>query len=88
MEAEGEKILRSNASPFLTGTRFPLRTSVSASRSPPREAVNLTLMSQYLDVIEKMGCSTNTKTVFMPYGPEGVSRISDEIRNATLQGRE
>ncbi|MHB1910047.1 MAG: hypothetical protein ACYCQJ_14415 [Nitrososphaerales archaeon] len=45
-------------------------------------------MSQYLDVIEKMGCSTNTKTIFTPYGPEGVSRISDEIRNATLQGRE
>lgn len=34
MEAEGEKVLRSNASPFWTGTRFPLKTSVSASRSP------------------------------------------------------
>lgn len=96
MEAEGEKKRRKlqgegiaeQRLAILNGYKVSIEDFCERLKITPREDVNLTLMSQYMDSIEKMGTSTNTKTIFMPYGPEGASRISDDIRNATLQGRE
>ena len=73
---------------ILAGYKESIEDFCANLKITPKEAINLTIVSQYMDMVEKMGTSANNKTVFVPYGPSGAKNIIDELRNAHLQGSE
>merc|ERR1712117_396020 len=53
-----------------------------------RTVMDLIMVTQYFDMMEKIGCSTNrgTNTLFVPSGPGAVHDFSQQLRQSVLEG--
>ena len=56
--------------------------------SDANDVMNLVLMTQYFDTLKDVSSSSATNTILMPHGPEGMSNISDQLRQAIIIGNE
>lgn len=54
----------------------------------PKEAICLVLSAQYMDILEKMSHSNNTKTIFIPSSPSSAMNVADEFMKSMLQVKE
>ena len=52
------------------------------------DVMNLVLMTQYFDTLKDVSSSSKTNTILMPHSPEGMSNISDQLRQAIIVGNE
>ena len=44
------------------------------------------LITQYFDMLRDIGAGNKCSTLFLPHSPAGMNDISEQIRNAFLQG--
>merc|ERR1712187_66519 len=53
-----------------------------------RTVMDLIMITQYFDMMEKIGCSENrgTNTLFVPSGPGAVYDFSQQLRQGVLEG--
>merc|ERR1712117_836803 len=53
-----------------------------------RTVMDLIMVTQYFDMMEKIGCSENrgTNTLFVPSGPGSVHDFSQQLRQGVLEG--
>lgn len=51
-----------------------------------QDVMNLVLMTQYFDTLQSLGEQSNT--ILIPHSPGGMQDVSDQIRNAIIQGNE
>merc|ERR1719277_2306282 len=53
-----------------------------------RTVMDLIMITQYFDMMEKIGCSENrgTNTLFVPSGPGAVHDFSQQLRQSVLEG--
>ena len=45
------------------------------------------LVTQYFDTMKDIGCSSRSKTVFVPNNPGALSDITSQIRTGFMQGQ-
>lgn len=48
----------------------------------------LLLMTQYFDTLQSMAETSNTRTIFLPHSPAGMSDIQEQLRQAVMIGKE
>jgi regulator of protease activity HflC (stomatin/prohibitin superfamily) len=49
-----------------------------------QDAMNLVMMTQYLDTLTNLGNNGNTNTILIPHSPGGVEDLQSQIRNAMI----
>ncbi len=49
-----------------------------------QDAMNLVMMTQYLDTLTNLGSSGNTNTILIPHSPGGMEDLQSQIRNAMI----
>lgn len=54
----------------------------------PKEAMTATLLTQYMDAMERMSSSRNSKTVFIPSGPATANDWQNDLRRVLLEANE
>jgi regulator of protease activity HflC (stomatin/prohibitin superfamily) len=54
----------------------------------PKQAMTATLLTQYMDAMERMSTSPNTKTVFIPSGPSAANDWQNDLRRVLLEASE
>ena len=49
-----------------------------------QDAMNLVMMTQYLDTLTSFGNNGNNSTILLPHSPGGMADLQSEIRNAMI----
>lgn len=52
-----------------------------------KDVLELVLVTQYFDTMKDIGCSSRSKTVFVPNNPGALSDITAQIRSGFMQGQ-
>lgn len=52
------------------------------------EVMNVLMLTQYFDTIKEIGDQDNTKVIFLPHSPAGMTDLSAQIRNAMMSANE
>ena len=65
-----------------------LEFSESVPGSSPQDVMQLVMMTQYFDTMKDIGAGSNSKAIFIPYSPAGMTDIADQVRNGIMQGGE
>lgn len=55
---------------------------------PPELIANMSMATQFMDMVERICRSDNAKTIFLPYGPSGSSDIVTQLRQSMMEGVE
>merc|ERR1712194_931089 len=53
----------------------------------PKDVLELVLVTQYFDTMKDIGCSSRSKTIFVPNNPGALSDITQEIRSGFMQAQ-
>jgi regulator of protease activity HflC (stomatin/prohibitin superfamily) len=70
-----------------------LQQSVSAFKDGvggvnSQDAMNLVMMTQYLDTLTSLGTNGNNSTILLPHSPSGVSDLQAQIRDAMITAQQ
>jgi len=65
-----------------------LEFSESVPGSSPKDVMQLVMMTQYFDTMKDIAAVSQTKTIFVPYSPNAVNDISNQISSGIMQGNE
>ncbi|CAD7938794.1 unnamed protein product [Amoebophrya sp. A120] len=52
-----------------------------------KDVLELVLVTQYFDTMKDIGCSSQSKTIFVPNNPGAITDITEEIRTGFMQGQ-
>ena len=68
-----------------------LRDSVSSFSTEvdgagPQDVMDLLLVTQYFDMLRDMAARGNGNTIFLPHGPNSVSKLRDELKSGFMSG--
>jgi len=50
-----------------------------------KDVMDMVLVTQYFDMMEEIGASSKSSSVFIPHGPGTVCDVAEKIRDGLLQ---
>lgn len=56
----------------------------SIPEAKAQDVMNLVMLAQYFDMLEKLGSSSKTNSILIPHSPGVLSDLSEQIRNALI----
>ena len=91
-EAESKRLqgegIANERKAIVEGLKESVQQFQEATGVPPREVMQLVLMTQYFDTMREIGVSTGSKVILMPHSPGGLSEVSNQMQKAIIAGEE
>src|SRR5579863_4011287 len=82
-EAESKRLqgegIANQRKAIVEGLRESVKQFREATGVPPREVMQLVLMTQYFDTMKEIGVAAGSKVILMPHSPGGLSEVADQM---------
>ncbi|HUZ67574.1 MAG TPA: SPFH domain-containing protein [Beijerinckiaceae bacterium] len=73
---------------IVEGLKDSVKQFQDATGVPPREVMQLVLMTQYFDTMKEIGISAGSKVILLPHSPGGLSDVANQMQKAIIAGEE
>lgn len=91
-EAESKRLqgegIANQRKAIIEGLRESVKQFKEATGVPPREVMQLVLMTQYFDTVKEIGVSSGSKVILLPHAPGGMLDITEQLQKAIIAGEE
>jgi regulator of protease activity HflC (stomatin/prohibitin superfamily) len=80
---QGEGIAKQRTA-IINGLKDSVEAFKSATKADTSEVMNLVLVTQYFDTLNKIGADSKNTVIMIPHSPEGMMNVFDEMIKANL----
>jgi regulator of protease activity HflC (stomatin/prohibitin superfamily) len=83
---QGEGIAKQRTA-IINGLKDSVEAFKSATKADTSEVMNLVLVTQYFDTLNKIGADSKNTVIMMPHSPEGMMNVFEDMIKANLAAK-